>query len=60
MSADIFLLLCWVVALLSLLCLGALVTDVILPWYRHRRQLKRLAYLQTTSDWPNWLKRQAD
>ena len=40
---DMFLLLCWIVAVLSLLFLGALVTDVILPWYRRRRQLKRLA-----------------
>jgi len=59
-SENLFLLLCWLVSVLSALFLGAVFTDVLLPWLRRGRERREMRRLRAMGKYPAFLRRQAD
>jgi len=57
---NIFLIILWLITVLTAMFIGALISDVLFPFLRRRRELLEMRRLREMGYLPAFLRRQAD
>jgi len=57
---NLFLIILWLISIFGTLFLGAVISDVLFPFLRRRRELREMRRLREMGYLPAFLRRQAD